>query len=463
MADQSPLALGKQPAFVYWAAAISAVGGLLFGYDTGVISSAILFIGKQFNLSSTWKEIVVSAVLLGAVLGAAAGGRLTDLWGRRKLILVAALLFTGGAIGTALAPVLSWLITGRVILGLAIGAASFAAPMYISEVSPVRVRGRLVSLNQFAITFGIVISYLAGYALAATHDWRGMFALAAIPSAALGVGMFFMPDSPRWLTSRGRADEARRVLTRIRPEGTDVDQEVREIQHSLERQAGHGWSELLQASLRPALIVGLGLAVLQQVTGINTVIYYAPTIFQFAGIKSSAAAILATVGVGVVNMALTFVSLMLLDKVGRRPLLLTGMAGMVIGLGALGMAFQVAGTSPFLGVIAVASLMLYVGSFAIGLGPVFWLLISEIYPLKVRGLAMSAATVTNWAANLIVAVTFLTLVQALGRPGAFWLYAVVGIVAWFFSFFLVPETKGRTLEEIEAHWREGRHPRALGH
>ncbi len=208
--------------------------------------------------------------------------------------------------------------------------------------------------------------------------------------------------------------------------------------------------------------MGIGLAVFQQVTGINTVIYYAPTIFEFAGFKSASAAILATAGVGVVNVIMTIVALLLLDRVGRRPLLLTGMAGMVISLTVLGFAFQSQRMSSVLGPVAVISLMLYVGSFAIGLGPLFWLLISEIYPLKIRGLAMSLATVVNWGANLVVALTFLSLIEYLGRSGTFWLYAGVGLITWFFSFFFVPETKGRSLEEIEAHWRAGKHPRHMG-
>ncbi len=210
------------------------------------------------------------------------------------------------------------------------------------------------------------------------------------------------------------------------------------------------------------MTIGIGLAVFQQVTGINTVIYYAPTIFQFAGFKSASSAILATVGVGVVNMLMTVVAIRMIDRVGRRPLLLTGLAGMVVSLGILGLVFALPGQQNIVGLIAAGSLMLYVASFAIGLGPVFWLLISEIYPLKIRGLAMSIATDANWGANLIIALTFLTLIQLVGRPGTFWFYALSGIGAWLFAYFLVPETKGRSLEEIEDHWRKGKHPREMG-
>jgi MFS transporter, SP family, galactose:H+ symporter len=446
--------------FVYIAAAISALGGMLFGYDTGVISGAILFISKDFSLTSVQVEVVVSCVLIGALLGAIAGGVLTDRFGRRRVIIVTAILFAAGAIETALAPSLTLLIAGRIIVGAAIGVASFATPLYISEVAPVNIRGRLVSINQVALTSGIVISYLVDYSLVAVQGWRWMFALATVPAIILAMGMFLLPESPRWLVSQNLIDSAQKVLIRIRG-NKDVNVELEEIQKSLAVQSG-GWRDLFTPLIRPALIVGVGLAILQQITGINTVIYYAPMIFEFTGVKSASASILATVGVGVVNVAMTVVALLLVDRVGRRPLLLIGLTGMIIGLGILGLAFQLPSLSGSLGWIAEISLMLYVGAFAIGLGPVFWLLISEIYPLKIRGVAMSVATSANWGANLFVALTFLTLIQATGRSSTFWIYALVGIVAWLFTWFYVPETKGQSLEDIESHWKAGKHPRAMG-
>ncbi|MFQ5952823.1 MAG: sugar porter family MFS transporter [Candidatus Omnitrophota bacterium] len=451
---------GRGHAFVFIAAAISALGGMLFGYDTGVISSAILFIKKEFMLSSTLEEITVSAVLAGAVLGAFFGGKLADYFGRRKTIITAAIIFAVGSIWTAISPNIATLIAGRIFVGVAIGVASFTAPMYISEVSPPKVRGELVSLNQLAVTIGIVLSYLVGYGLAQSGNWRGMLAFAAIPAAVLGIGMFFMPSSPRWLISHSLVDKAKEVLRRIR-KTQDVDSEISEVQQSLNAQGG-SWKELLGPFVRPALIVGVGLAILQQVTGINTVIYYAPTIFQSAGFKSASSAILATVGVGIVNVIMTVVAMQLVDRIGRRPLLLIGLAGMTSSLAFLGLSFKLTGLTDVIGAIAAGSLMLYVGSFAIGMGPVFWLLISEIYPLKVRGIAMSSATVFNWGSNLLVGITFLTLINRLGRPATFWLYATLSIGTWLFVWFFVPETKGKTLEEIEAHWRKGGHPLELG-
>jgi SP family galactose:H+ symporter-like MFS transporter len=444
---------------VYVATAISALGGMLFGYDVGVISGAILFIKKEFSLSPTLEEIVVSSVLLGSLFGATAGGLLADRLGRRGLLIVTATVFGLGAIGAALAPGAAWLIAARIIAGAAIGVASFVAPLYISEIAPVAIRGKLVSINQVALTSGIVLSYLVDYAFAPSQAWRWMFAMAVIPAAAFAIGLFFIPDSPRWLAARGRTDRARAVLKQIRsPE--EVEGELSEIMRSVSQQKGN-WSELLGKPLRMVMIVGVGLAIAQQITGINTVIYYAPTIFKFAGLSSASVAILASVGVGVVNVALTLVAMQLIDRVGRRPLLLTSLAGMALSLFVLGLAFSLPQFAGDLGWIAVGSLMVYVGSFAVGLGPVFWLVLSEIYPLQIRGRAMSVGTVANWSANLIVALSFLTLTEILGKAATFWLYAAVTVGAWFFAFLLVPETKGKTLEQIEAHFRSGKHPRAL--
>jgi MFS transporter, SP family, galactose:H+ symporter len=445
--------------FVYLATAISALGGMLFGYDIGVISGAILFIKEDFSLSPGMEEIVVSSVLLGSLLGALVGGFLADRLGRRRLLIATAAVFGLGAIGAALAPCTAWLIAARIVAGTAIGVASFVAPLYISEIAPVAIRGKLVSINQVALTSGIVISYFIDYAFAGSQAWRWMFALAVVPAAAFGIGLMFIPNSPRWLAARGHADQARAALKRIRgPE--QVEGELIEIQQSVAQQKGH-WSELLSPLLRPAMIVGVGLAIAQQITGINTVIYYAPTIFKFAGLPSASVAILASVGVGIVNVVLTVVAMQLIDRVGRRPLLLASLVGMAASLFVLGLAFSLPQLSGSLGWITVASLMVYVGSFAVGLGPVFWLLLSEIYPVRIRGRAMSVGTVANWSANLIVALSFLTLTQILGKPATFWLYGGVSIGAWLFAFFLVPETKGKSLEEIEAHWRSGKHPRAL--
>jgi sugar porter (SP) family MFS transporter len=436
--------------FVYLAAAFAALGGLLFGYDTGVISGAELFFRNDFALSTFALEVIVSGVLAGAAAGALIGGRLADLFGRRKLLIATAIIFAAGAILCAAAPSAVILAVGRIIVGFGIGLSSSGVPVYISEVAPAEARGWQVSLFQLAITVGILLAYVVDYAFARIQGWRWMFGLAVIPAAIFGAGMFFLPESPRWLLRRGNRETARAMLARIR--GTsEIDTEFREIEQSIIRapESGH-FSDLFAPAIRPALVVGIGLAIFQQITGINTVIYYAPLIIQSAGISSASGAILATAGIGAVNVLVTILSMWLIDRKGRRPLLLTGIIGMAITLGVLGFVFHVSHQSTGMAWLAVISMMAYVGSFAISLGPIFWLLISEIYPLKIRNSAEGLAATFNWGANLLVTLTFLTLVEKLGPSLTFWAYGLCAIGAGVFSYYFVPETKGRTLEEIEA-------------
>ena len=441
--------------FIYLTAAIAALAGLLFGYDTGVISGAILFIKDQFVLGSRAVQNVVSAVLLGAVIGAAVSGALADRFGRRKVIIVTAILFAVGAIGAAFALNVPMIVGFRLIIGIAIGVASYTAPLYISEISPPQARGALVSLNQLMITCGIVVSYLVDYALsAAPHAWRWMFGLGALPAIILILGMIALSESPRWLVSKNRDDEARKVLSHVLV-GQAIDKEITAIRGSLTIKEG-SWKELLQPWVRPALVVGVALAFFQQVTGINTIIYYAPTIFEFAGFSSHKVAILATVGVGLVNVLMTLVAIWFLDRIGRKPLLYIGMSGMAISLGILGFAFHMPTLAGSLKLLTVLSVIGYIASFAISLGPIFWLMIAEIYPLKIRGRAMSIATLSNWGCNMVVAATFLTLTDKLGKAGAFWFYGTVCIIGIVFCYFYVPETKGHTLEKIEEYLRSGK-------
>jgi len=450
----------QRQTFVYVTASIAALAGLLFGYDTGVISGAILFIKEQFSLSHVFEEGVVSAVLLGAVLGALLSGSLADKFGRRKVIIFTAILFAIGAIGAALALGVGMLITFRLIIGIAIGVASYTAPLYISEISPPNVRGALVSLNQLMITCGIVVSYLVDYMLSGSQSWRWMFALGAIPAAILIIGMIGLFESPKWLVSQNRTKEARSILEKIR-KPKNVEQEIARIKKSLSVKEG-SWKEVLEPWVRPALFVGIALAFFQQVTGINTIIYYAPTIFEFAGFESAKVSILATTGVGVVNVVMTLVAIWFIDRIGRKPLLYIGLTGMTISLFILGFAFTLPSLSAALKIIAMLSVMSYIAFFAISLGPIFWLIISEIYPLRVRGRAMSLATVGNWTFNLIVASTFLTLTDKLGKAGTFWLFGILSIAGIIFCYLFVPETKGCTLEDIEEHLKSGKSMRSLG-
>ncbi len=434
----------------YLIAAVAALGGLLFGYDTGVISAALLFIRQVMSLSPTMQGVVVAIALAGAAVGASMAGQISDRVGRRRAILGAGLLFIAGALISALAQTVVALLIGRFLVGLAIGFASMLTPLYLAEISPARDRGAIVSLNQLCITLGILVSYLVGFALAgAIGGWRWMLALGALPGIILSTGMLFLPESPRWLAGHNRMRDAETVLQRLR--GTaDISDELSTLRTDLAREGRQlaRASELLSPRLRRPLIIGIGLAMFQQITGINTVIYFAPTIFQSAGLSSAAISILATAGVGAVNVIMTIVSIRLIDHLGRRQLLFWSLGGMAVTLFVLSGAFRV-GISGQLGWVAVVSVAAYVGFFAIGLGPVFWLLIAEIFPLALRGRAMSLATVANWGFNLIVALTFLDLVGVLGSAGAFLVYAVLSVVALVFIARLVPETKGRSLEQIE--------------
>jgi sugar porter (SP) family MFS transporter len=452
MAVNPPAVEVPETGFVFAAAAFAALGGLLFGYDTGVISGALIFIRAQFGLSTFQQELVVSVVLVGAAVGALTGGRLADIFGRRMMLLVTALIFVAGALICAAAPSLNVLVIGRLIVGLGIGFATSTVPIYISEVSPPQTRGWQVSLFQLAITIGILAAYLVDYVFSGSSGWRWMLGLAFVPGAILGLGMIRMPESPRWLAEHGHSGRAREVLARIR--GTEnIESEWLEIQKTLTETEERGsFSDLFGPSVRMALVIGIGLAIFQQVTGINTVIYYAPLIVQSAGISTASGAILATAGIGLVNVLMTIVAMWLIDHVGRRPLLLIGIAGMIISLGVLGFVFRMP-TGGALAWLAVVTLMVYVASFAISLGPIFWLLISEIYPLRVRGIAEGTAAGVNWAFNFLVSVTFLTLLELLGPSLTFWVYALLAIASWLFSYYLVPETKGRTLEEIEHSFR----------
>lgn len=446
--------------FTYITASVAALAGLLFGYDTGVISGAILFIKDQFHLSASLEEGVVSAVLLGAVFGALLSGALTDRFGRRRIIIVTAFLFAIGAIGAALAANINTLIICRLLIGIAIGVASYTAPLYISEISPPDIRGSLVSLNQLMITCGIVAAYLVDYMLAGSKDWRWMFALGAIPAVILIIGMLGLFESPKWLISQNRLKEARSVLRRIRKK-TDVEKEIERIVSSVSHKKT-SWKDLFKPWVRPVLLAGIGLAFFQQATGINTIIYYAPTIFEFAGFGSHKASILATIGVGVVNVFMTVVAMWLIDRIGRKPLLYIGMTGMAISLAIVGFAFHVPELSGFVQIIVMSSVVLYIASFAISLGPIFWLLIAEIYPLRIRGRAMSLATVANWGFNMLVASTFLTLIDKLGKAGTFWLFGAITVLGIIFSYFFLPETKGCSLERIEEHLRQNKKLRYLG-
>jgi MFS transporter, SP family, galactose:H+ symporter len=442
--------------FVSLLTGTAALGGLLFGYDTGIISGALLFLKEQFSLSPNMQAVLTCAALLGAALGAASGGVFADRFGRRSVILFISLWFVLGSFLCAAAKTLSFFLAGRILLGVCIGIVSFVAPLYIAEVAPAQRRGALVSLNQLAIAVGILGSYLVGYAYANSGDWRWMVGLGAVPGLILGLGMVALPESPRWLMKRGLESDARQILVRARA-NLHVEEELAEIREDLRKEnAQSNWSALFDSALHRPLVLGIGLAILQQTTGINAVLYYAPTIFRSVGFESASSAILATAGVGVVNVAVTLIALRLIDRTGRRVLLLASLAGMCASLCLFAAGFSL---GPHLSVfkwVAVGSLTAYVGFFAIGLGPVFWLLIAEIFPLGVRGRAMGLATMTIWVFNIISALLFFQLIETFGQVSTFLGYASLTMIGWIFVFRCAPETKRLSLEQIERFWRERR-------
>jgi sugar porter (SP) family MFS transporter len=420
---------------------------LLFGYDTGVISGAILFISKQFALDNRLQAFTISVVLVGCIGGSAVSGSVADRIGRRPTLFVAGVIFLVGALLSALAGNEAALLCGRFVVGLGIGLSSVVAPLYISEVAPAPVRGALVSLYQFAITIGILAAYIVDYLFAGGAQWRWMLGLAVIPSLILMGGMIRMPESPRYLFKVGRDPLAREELQRIYDDESASEREEASILESLKVKRG-GLRALLSPAIRPALFLGVALAVLQQITGINSVIYYGPRIFEMAGVGSAAASILAQALVGAVNCGMTLVAIFFVDRIGRKPLLYAGLTGMFVALTVMAYAFSQPHLSGSLGTIALVSMMVYVGCFAFSFGPILWLLISEIFPLPVRGTGMSVSTLANWVGNFAVSQSFLTMVERLGSPATFGAYAVLCIVTIFFVRTMVPETKQELLEQV---------------
>lgn len=447
--------------WLYVVAIVASLGGLLSGYDTGVISGALLFINESWNLSDSMQGILVSSVLIGAVIGAATNGILADVFGRKKIIMATAVIFITGSILCGLAPNIYVLIASRILVGLAVGIVNFVVPLYLSEVSPKALRGTLVSLYQWAITAGILFSYFINAAFAqAVYNWRWMLMAGILPGAVLLVGMLFMGDTPRWLVSKNRDEEAKRVLKKIEPD-TDVDAEIKQIKDTINAESDGTKSKLrFKKWMIMPFVVGIGIMFAQICTGINTIIYYAPTIFKTAGFDSNLNAIYATTGIGVVNFLMTIVAVFFTDRLGRKPLLYFGLTGVMLSLFALGSAFAFEGVlGANLKWVAVGSLVTYIICFAMSLGPIGWIIVSEVFPLKIRGLAMSICTVANFAFNFFVVGSFPILMHRIGGAYTFWGFAAVSFLCIVFVYFFVPETKGISLEQIESNWLRGVKPR----
>jgi len=445
---------------------VAATGGLLFGFDTGVISGALPFMKEYWKLSDASLEWVTTTVLIGAVLGAIGSGKLSDYLGRKKMIIINAVIFAVGAVGCTYAGSILFLMIMRVVIGIAIGITSYVVPMYIAEIAPGRRRGALVTLNQLMITIGILVSYVTDYWLGNDSDlesWRWMFFVGLFPALILLAGMFFLPETPRWLISKGRWEAGERVLRKV--EDPDmIDKTLTELKQDIEltRQNRSGSAEILRPWLRPALIITIGIFFFQQFSGVNTIIYYSPIIFKMAGIVSNTASILPAIVIGTVNVIACFVSVILLDKIGRRKLYMIGIWGMIPSLALLGTCFhfkEALGAS--LPIFAVLSIVCYIIFIAISLAPLGWLLISEVFPLNVRGVGMSIGSLAHWGFNAIITFTFFKLVNSFGVSATFFLYAGICLIGMFWGMYYIPETKGKSLEEIEAHWRKGGKPNDL--
>ncbi len=431
---------------------IVALGGLLSGYDTGVISGALLYIQDDWHLGELVSGWLVSCVLAGAAIGAITNGILADIFGRKKIIVAMAFVFFIGSIACAVAPNIYFLMISRFFIGLAIGVVTFVVPLYLSEISPEKHRGSLVSLFQLAITAGILFSYLINAAFAnMPHDWRWMLFIGVVPAFVLVIGMFKMSDTPRWYVSRGRFDDAITTFEKIQPE-IDAVKEVEKIKEVLANETGANGFKFKKWMLVP-LFIGIGAMFVQQWTGINTIIYYAPTILKFAGFSSNSSAIYATIAIGVVNFLMTFVAIAFSDKFGRKPLLYVGLTGMCLSLTALGCAFEFSGIlNESLKWLALGSTVIYIMCFSFSLGPVILLMVSEIFPLSVRGVGMSIATMSNFIFNFTVAISFLPMLNILGKAQSFWVYAIICLLSLVFCYFFLPETKGISLEKIEQNW-----------
>jgi sugar porter (SP) family MFS transporter len=427
-------------------ASVAALGGLLFGYDTSVISGAMLFLRREFHLSDNQLEFAVAIALAGALAGSAVAGYSADRWGRRKVLIATGIGFGVFAILSGMATGLVTFCIARFFVGFSIGLASLVSPLYIAEVSPPKTRGALVTLNQLAITVGIAVAYFVDHALASTENWRWMFITAVFPSIALLAGMVYLPESPRWWVRMGQRARALATFERL-GQGAEAETEVRDVEQALLEETG-GFGLLFQPGFRIAVLIGVGVAIFSQITGINTIIYYSPMIFRMAGYPSDKAAILAAAIIGVADVLITIVSILLVDRLGRRRLLLIGTAGMAVALVLVGSSFYWHTSG-----IVLYEVIAYTTFFGVSLGPVSWLLLSEIYPTKIRGKAMSLGTLSIWGANWVVAETFLSLVHAAGPAGTFWIFAAMCVVAFVFCYALVPETKGKSLEEIERYWR----------
>lgn len=453
MSTNDPAADSINMRTVYLLTAVAALGGLLFGYDTAVISGAIGFLKTRFALSAAMEGWAASSAIIGCIFGAMFAGWASDRFGRKKVLILTAVLFAVSAIGAALPENLTQFAIFRFIGGLGIGAASMVSPLYITELAPAGIRGKLVSYYQLAIVIGIVVIFFVNSLIQSSGDeawnveygWRYMMASGLLPALLFFVSLFFVPESPRWLTKENREPEAMKILAGINGEAKAVDI-MKEVKEALKEEQGT-LGELFTGRFKKAIFVGILLCIFSQVQGINAIMYYAPEIFKAVG-SGTESAFQQTVIIGVINTLFTFVAINRIDRWGRKTLLLWGGAGMALSLGMVGMAFYAGWSGPGL----LIFILLYIACFAASYGPVTWVMVSEIFPIKMRGVAMSVATVVLWGAVYLVTQMFPILLHGAGPAMTFWIFCGMSVLAFLFVHYYLPETKGKTLEEIEKSW-----------
>jgi SP family arabinose:H+ symporter-like MFS transporter len=434
--------------YLLFISAVAALGGLLFGFDTAVISGTTPFIQPFFSLSDLGLGWTVSSLLGGCIIGVVLAGKIGDLFGRRKSLIVSSVLFFISALGSALSSDVGIFISFRIIGGLAVGVASMLSPMYISEISPPKQRGRLVSSYQLAIVVGILLAFISNVLLTDTgeNNWRWMLAVMALPALLFFLLLFFAPESPRWLVQKKLYSKAQSILARINGE-EKANRELEDIKKAVETEADQGtYKELFSKHLRPVLFIGVFLAIFSQITGINSIMYYAPIIFQSIG-KGVSSAIAQTAFIGGANLIFTLVAIYLVDKIGRRKLLIAGVIGMILSLSAITIAFLM---EKYEGYIILICILAYISSFAVSLGPITWVIVSEIFPNKMRSKAMSLAVVSLWLTNFLLILVFPVMLNKLGGAFSFLFFDLMCILLLIFAIFKLPETKGKSLEEIES-------------
>lgn len=435
-------------------ALVAALGGLLYGYDTGVISGTLIEIGRDFGIGSSVKELITASILVGAIVGAFFTGRVAHAIGRRRTIIIIAAIFLLGVLFAALSPSPTMLILSRLFLGLAVGGSTQTIPTYIAELSPADKRGRYVTVFNCAIGLGILSAAVVGVLLNGVISWRWMIVVAGAPAIVLLVGMLGLPESPRWLVNQGLVEPARRVLRWVRPTSRAADRELKEIRKlNAQEEKVSEWQEIRKPWVRPALVAGFIVAAFTQLTGLEMMIYYTPTILTDAGFPH-VYSLWANVGVGVVYLIMTFVGSRVVDRIGRRTLSLVMLPGAALSIGAFGTLFFVQGGNPS-PVVTITLILLFMFFQAGGIQVVGWLTGSEMYPMRIRAAATSLHAMMLWGANLLVTSTALTLTGWIGLGGTMLVYAALNVIGWLLIFLKVPETKGKSLEDIEQSLKDG--------